>query len=261
MEQVIEKKKKNKPILIIFGIIVALIIISKLTMIYNKGYVERYVKFNYPDYRIIEKNYEYLDHFWSTWYDTEEDNFKSEIICNTMLRNNNTGMIVSIPLYHPPYRKYRDSEFGRKKVKKMVGEYEKYWYSINKLKETYNIELNVSNVEISESSSCDIYEITIYIKYKDNLKTDEIINTINNINTSLDIRNKNYVIAKEETYNNLYPWIESNKYIFIPKNLKKSKDDSNYDLYIESYHKENNQWEKRIPDYYLKENNTQTEKE
>ncbi|MBE6147679.1 MAG: hypothetical protein E7168_05045 [Firmicutes bacterium] len=135
----------------------------------------------------------------------------------------------------------------------MVEEYEKYWNSINNLKEIYNIELNISNVEISESSSCDIYEMTIYLKYRDNLDIDEIIMNINNLETNLNVKNINYVVAKEDTYKTLKPWSESNVYDIVPDGMKRIDKNLTFDLYVEKYDRENNNIKGPYSEYYIKE--------
>ncbi len=134
----------------------------------------------------------------------------------------------------------------------MLEEYERYWNSINNLKEIYNIELNISDVEISESSSCDIYEMTIYLKYRDNLDIDEIIMNINNLETNLNVKNINYVVAKEDTFKTLNPWSESNVYDIVPDGMKRIDKNLTFDLYVEKYDRENNNIKGPYSEYYIK---------
>ena len=258
MKQEVEKNKKIKSIIIciiIICIIIISVIISKLIIQHNnKYYIEKYVGVVYPDYTIVDKSYEYLDWFWSGWYGTGSDDFRLEIICNTALVNNKTGMKITIPFYHSKYKEYRDTRYARKNIKNMVAEYEKYWNSINKLKDEYNVELNISNVKITEASNCDISEITVYLMHKDDTKIDKIISDINNINTSLNINNINYVVAKENYYKSLKPWIESNEYLIVPNSMKEIESEKNFDLYIERYKRKDNKLLKWVTRYYLEKN-------
>ncbi|MBE5822361.1 MAG: hypothetical protein E7311_07250 [Clostridiales bacterium] len=259
MEQNI-KNKKRISIKYILGIIVIFILILVLYNIliekYNKSFIEKYVAKIYSDYIIKDKSYEYLDDFWSTYYDIEEDDLSLEIICNTTLENKDTGMRITIPFYHSKYKNYTDTQYNRKNIKEMVEEYETYWNEINNVKSIYNIELQVSNVEITEADNCDIYAMAIYLKYEENIDMQQIINDINDIKTSLNIVNINYVVAKEEVYELLKPWYESNKYYIVQKDLKRIKENiSNFDLYIDTYKKEFNNIEKNYSEYYIKNNN------
>jgi len=251
------QKMKIEKIKIILSIILTIILIITIRNIlvkkYNETFVQKYVSKIYPDYTIVEKKYEYLDDFWSTWYETEKDDFGLEITCITSLQSKESGMRISIPFYHSRYKHYKDTKYNRKNIKKMVEEYEKYWNSINNLKEIYNIELNISNVEISESSSCDIYEMTIYLKYRDNLDIDEIIMNINNLETNLNVKNINYVVAKEDTYKTLKPWSESNVYDIVPDGMKRIDKNLTFDLYVEKYDRENNNIKGPYSEYYIKE--------
>lgn len=248
------KKNKIKIILsIILTIVLIIIIRNLLVKEYNETFVQKYVSKIYPNYTIVEKNYEYLDGFWSTWYETEKDDFGLEITCLTSLQSKESGMRITIPFYHSRYQRYKDTKYNRKNIKKMLEEYERYWNSINNLKEIYNIELNISDVEISKSSNCDIYEMTIYLKYRDNLDIDEIIMNINNLETNLNVKNINYVVAKEDTFKTLNPWSESNVYYIVPDGMKRIDKNLTFDLYVEKYDRENNDIKGPYSEYYIKE--------
>ena len=227
----------NNTTLNCLGVILVLGIIYFVCVnIVNYNYIERYVDKNYPDYTITGKSYQYLSRFWSTYYDTEKDRFASDITCDTTLVNKNSGMQITIPFYHPKYQFYRDSQYNRKNIKDMVEEYENYWNAINDLKEKENIELNISNAIISEADNSDIYEITIYIKYKDGYDMQQMIKSINDIKTTLNINEINYLVAKEEIYDSLSPWTESNRHLIIPDDMEKIDNEaSEVDLYIEVY--------------------------
>lgn len=250
-----QKFKSNiKLILIIIACIILIIIIRNLLVKeYNKSFIQKHVAKMYPNYTILEKNYEYLDSFWSTYYETSDDDFSLDISCLTSLQSKESGMRITIPFYHSKYQRYKENQYNGKNIKKMVEEYEKYWNSINNVKEIYDIELQISNVEISESNSCDIYEMTIYLKYQDNLDINSIINSINNLNTSLNVENINYVVAKGKIYESFNPWSESNIYYIVPEDMKKTDNNLNFDLYIEMYKKEDNKIERKYSEYYIKE--------
>ena len=224
------KNKKITIALIIAAFILIINVIIGIKIIGNATYVKRYINRNYPNYIIIEKNYEYLNQFWATYYETDRDKMFSEVICNTTIKNKNTGMYVTIPFSHSIMGSYKDPELGEKSIKKMVKKYERYWKNINRVTNKYNIDINISNVEISEAYNNDIYDMTIYIK-SNNTDIYEAINEIEKLNTSLDIENIYYVVANEEVYNTLSPWTEANRYI-IERKMKPVKNKSEADFYI-----------------------------
>jgi len=244
------KNKKIKNIELPLCILALSILIYIIMTISNNNYIKKYISNNYPNYVIIEEDYKYLDNFWSTWYDTKHNMISKEIICNTHLKNKNTGMYITIPFYHPRFGLYRPSEYGKKDIKELVNEYEKYWNNINELKNKYLNELNVSDAIIIESSNEDIYQMIVYIKYKKDLDIYNFVQDIDKIKTNIQINNIHYIIAKEDAYNHLKPWTESNDLIAL-KGMKRVNDNINFDV-IDIY-KYGNKWNTV---YYKINNNT-----
>lgn len=242
-------KKKLPIILIIITLIVFILVIASIlkkeyVQDYNKNFVNNYLSENHEDYKLVESKYEYLDSFWSTYYDTEEDDINKEIICNVTLQNMKTGMYITIPFHHDKNSIFKDTQFGRKNIKKIVQEYEKYWKKIDEIKTTYNTEIKVSNAHIEEADGSDIYELSVYIL--DNPNAKEIIEKINSIPTTVGIRNINYVVTNASIYEELNPWIESNKYLLVPDNMKSIDKEQQFTLYIDNY--ENGKY--RFTNYY-----------
>lgn len=242
-------KKKLPIILIIIALIIAVLLIAstlkkEYVKDYNKNYINNYLVENYPDYKLVEVKYEYLDSFWSAYYDIEADDVNLEIICNATLQNMKTGMYITVPFHHEKNSTFKDTQYGRKNIKKIVEEYEKYWGSIEKIKTTYNSEIKVSNAQIEEADGSDIYELSIYII--DNVNAKEIITEINNIKTTVGIRNVNYVVTNESIYEELNPWLEPNKYLLVPDSMKSVDKEATFTLYIDNY--ENGKY--RFTNYY-----------
>ena len=64
----------------------------------------------------------------------------------------------------------------------------------------------------------------------------QMIKSINDIKTTLNINEINYLVAKEEIYDSLSPWTESNRHLIIPDDMEKIDNEaSEVDLYIEVY--------------------------
>ena len=242
--------KKKLPItliilaLIVIVLIIALILKKEYVKDYNKNFINNYLNENYEEYKLVDLNYEYFDSFWSTYYDIEEDNVNKEIICNTTLQNMKTGMYITIPFHHEKNNVFKDTQYGRKNIKKIVQEYEKYWKKIEEIKTTYSTEIKVSNAHIEEADGSDIYELSIYII--DNPSAKEIIEKINAIKTPVGIRNINYVVTNETIYEELSPWTESNKYLLVPDKMKSIDKEQQFTLYIDNY--ENGKY--RFTNYY-----------
>lgn len=237
-----KKLKSKKEVCIrniLLGILGIVLIYIIFINIYNLMFIPYYVKKTFPNYTIENKSFEYLDYWWSTFYDTKFDSFFLEIRCNTILKNKETGMFITIPLYHYPFQIYREE----KNIKNKVQQYEDYWNSINNIKKKYNMDIQVSNVNILDSSYCDIFWITIYIKYQTHEKfIEQRINQINSINTSLDMHNISYVVSKEDIYESLRPWFNS---YYTADNMERIDNNSTeYDVYYVSYRKEDDK--KRI---------------
>lgn len=242
-------KKKLPIILLILLLIIIVLFVSQIlkkeyVIDYNKNYIQNYITENYQDYKLVSVKYEYLDTFWSSYYDIEEDDVNKEIICNATLQNMQTGMHITIPFHHDKNSVFTDTQYGRKNIKNIVKEYEKYWESIDKIKSNYNTEIKVSNAQIEETDGSDIYELSIYII--DNVNAKDIITKINDLKTPVGIRNVNYVVTNELIYEKLDPWLEPNKYLLVPDNMKSVDKDSNFTLYIDNY--ENGKY--RFTNYY-----------
>ena len=77
-------------------------------------------------------------------------------------------------------------------------------------------------------------------------KKKDIITKINDLKTPVGIRNVNYVVTSELIYEKLDPWLEPNKYLLVPDNMKSVYKDSNFTLYIDNY--ENGKY--RFTNYY-----------
>lgn len=242
-------KKKLPIILLILLLITIVLFVSQIlkkeyVIDYNKNYIQNYITENYQDYKLVSVKYEYLDTFWSSYYDIEEDDVNKEIICNATLQNMQTGMHITIPFHHDKNSVFTDTQYGRKNIKNIVKEYEKYWESIDKIKSNYKTEIKVSNAQIEETDGSDIYELSIYII--DNVNAKDIITKINDLKTPVGIRNVNYVVTNELIYEKLDPWLELNKYLLVPDNMKSVDKESNFTLYIDNY--ENGKY--RFTNYY-----------
>jgi len=222
-------------ILIIFIIIMLYFTLKVLIInIINKDAIEKNVAKNYPEYEIIDKNYMYLDYFWSTWYHTKDDNLFFDIKCNATLRNKYTGMCVAIPFYHSNCGLYKDNRYGCKNIKQLVKDYEKFWNKVNDLSRKNNVEIHLSNVQLTEANNCDITELTIYIKEEKSKDSQEIMDSIEKIDTNLiflsDIQ---YIVAKEKAFKDFSPWNQANIYEITLGNRKieSTKDELNYDFF------------------------------
>lgn len=242
--------KKKIPIILIIAIfvIVTLLVISTLKKEYitdyNKNYIQNYVAEHYQGYKLVSVKYEYLDTFWSTYYDIEEDDVNLDIICNATLQNMQTGMYITVPFHHKKNSTFKDTQYGRKNISEIVDEYKKYWESIEKIKTTYNTEIKVSNAKIEAADGSDIYELSIYLI--DNVNAKEIITEINNLKTTVGIKNVNYVVTNESIYKELNPWLEPNKYLLVPDSMKSVDKEATFTLYIDNY--ENGKY--RFTNYY-----------
>ena len=223
--------KKEKITLIVGLLLIALVVLYFIFKnSYNESYIEKYINKNYPNYEVVEKNYEYLSHFWSTWYDTEMDDPNKDIICNTTIQNKDTNMYITIPFYHPKYGLYRASQYRKKDMKKMVSEFEKYYSSINEIKDKYNIALKISEVTLTEASNGDIFSMIIYIKQNDTIDMYKVIDEIDSIKTTLDIKEMHFIIAKDYVFNDLSPYRESNYLIVTIDNMTKVNEEDNYNV-------------------------------
>lgn len=242
--------KKKLPIILLIALLIIIVLFvssvlkKEYVKEYNKNYIQNYVAENYKDYKLISRKYEYLSTFWSSYYDIEEDDISKEIICNVTLQNMQTGMYITIPFHHEKNSVFKDTQYGRKNIKNIVKDYEKYWESIDKIKNNYNAEIKVSNAEIAEADGSDIYELSIYLI--DNVNAKTIIEEINNLKTPVGIRNVNYVVTNESIYETLNPWLEPNKYLLVPDDMKSVDKESNFTLYIDNY--ENGKY--RFTNYY-----------
>ena len=229
--------KKNKIwifIIVFFIIILYFVLRGPVINIINKDAVEKIVAENYPEYEIVDKNYMYLDHFWSTWYQSKNDDISLDIECNTTLKNKKTGMYVTIPFYHSKYGIYKENEYGHKNIKQLVNDYEKFWNELNDFSKKNGIEIYLSNAELTEAYNCDILELIIYIKEEKSMDSQEIINSIEKIDTNLIVLSDiNYVVAKEKAFENFCPWTQSNIYELTLHNekIKLTNDEQNYDFY------------------------------
>jgi len=224
--------KKNK--IWIFIIVLYFVLRGPIISIVNKVAVEKIVAENYPEYEIVDKNYKYLDHFWSTWYQINNDDNSKDIECNTTLKNNKTGMYVTIPFYHSKYGLYKENRYGHKNIKQLVNDYEKFWKEVNDFSRKNDIDIYISNAELTEAANCDISELIIYIKEDKSMDSQEIINSIEKIDTNLKVLSGiNYVVAKEKAFERFCPWTQSNIYELTLRNekIKSTKDEKNYDFY------------------------------
>ncbi len=96
------------------------------------------------------------------------------------------------------------------------------------------IEIYLSNAELTEAYNCDILELIIYIKEEKSMDSQEIINSIEKIDTNLIVLSDiNYVVAKEKAFENFCPWTQSNIYELTLHNekIKLTNDEQNYDFY------------------------------
>ena len=243
-------KNKLKTIVCILSCLLAAVIIAIIAVIVTKyndapnvisgtskpRKVEEFVKLYYPDYTIVEKKYEYLNGLWSTWYDTDEDDREKEIICNTVLRNNETGMYISVPFYHPPNRPYQESKYGRKNIREMVKKYEQYWNQINSVAKKYGVETNVSYVKLTEANNIDaVNGVAIYMKYKTSVDyMNNVIAEMEDITTTLMLGDVTFVVAKDDAYERLSPWTEDNYYYITLRMMDKTADQWNFEVFVKS---------------------------
>ena len=238
----------RKKIIIVLLVLIALLAGRLIfTSIYNSSYVEKYIKKNYKDYSIVSKDYEYLDHFWSTYYDIDKDSLNKDIICNTTLKNEKTGMYVTIPFYHPIRWMYRDSQYGRKNMKEKVKEYTSYWNKLNEVKDTYNLEMKVSTARLTEASNLDVSDLLIYIN-SDNLSDttiNEILESIKNVETNLKIYELDVILANSKTYKALDPYINNN---YRSMNIEFKNERSASDMTVFHKIESRNDW---LVDYFV----------
>ena len=107
------------------------------------------------------------------------------------------------------------------------------------LKNDKEVLKNINRIIVSSNNDYyflrkSICELGFYIKEEKSMDSQEIINSIEKIDTNLIVLSDiNYVVAKEKAFENFCPWTQSNIYELTLHNEKitLTNDEQNYDFY------------------------------